>query len=57
MRPRDHHILARELEQQFTPRRRGGRLVDVEDKSDFGMLQLDAQGMDDVAQEQDLVSL
>jgi hypothetical protein len=49
MRPRDQNILAREFRQQLKPRRRRRSLVDVEDRGDLGMLQLDAQCMDDVA--------
>jgi len=33
----------------LTPRRRGRSLVDVENRGDFGMLQLDALCVDDVA--------
>ncbi len=50
MRPRDQNILAREVSQQLMPRRRRRSLVDVEKGGDLGMLQLDAQCMDDVAQ-------
>src|SRR6266852_7975811 len=57
MRPRDQHILARELEQQLRPRRRSRSLVDVEHRGDLLMLQLDAQCMDDVAPKQDSLSL
>ena len=57
MRTRDQNIPARELGQQLIPRRRSRRLVDVENRSDLGMLQLDALGMDDVAPKQDLLSL
>src|SRR6266403_4624276 len=57
MRPRDHNILAREPRQQLLPRRRSRSLVDVENRGDLGMLQLDAQCMDDVAQKQDFLSL
>src|SRR5580704_6569808 len=57
MRPSDQHILARELEQQLMPRRRSRSLVDVEHRGDLGMLQLDAQCMDDVAPKQDSLSL
>ena len=57
MRPRDQNILARELRQQLMPRRRSGSLVDVENRGDLGMLQLDALCMDDVAPKQDLLSL
>src|SRR5712671_4081571 len=57
MRPRNHNILAREPRQQLLPRRRSRTLVDVENRSDLRMLQLDAQCMDDVAQKQDFLSL
>src|SRR5207244_5921426 len=57
MRPRDQNILARELRQQLMPRRRSRSLVDVENRGDLGMLQLDAQCMDDVAPKQDFLSL
>src|SRR5216684_1060566 len=57
MRSRDHNILAREPRQQLLPRRRSRSLVDVENRGDLGMLQLDAQCMDDVAQKQDFLSL
>src|SRR5258706_15411250 len=54
---RDQDILAREPAQQLTPRRRGRSLVDVENRGDLGMLQLDAHRMDDVAPKQDFLSL
>jgi hypothetical protein len=57
MRPCDQNILARELRQQWMSRRRGGSLVDVENRGDLGMLQLDAQCMDDVAPKKDFLSL
>ena len=57
MGPRDQNILARELRQQLMPPRRSRSLVDVENRADLGMLQLDAQYMDDVAPKQDLLSL
>src|SRR3981189_2412761 len=57
MRRRDHNILARELRQQSMPRRRSRSLVDVENRGDLRMLQLDARGMDDVAPKQDFLSL
>ena len=57
MRPRDQYILTREPRQQLVPRRRSGSLVDVEHRGDLGMLQLDAQCMDDVAPKQDSLSL
>jgi hypothetical protein len=49
MRPGDQNILAGELRQQLLARRRSRCLVDVEYRGDLGMLQLDAQCMDDVA--------
>src|ERR1700730_15902357 len=55
MRPRDQHILAREPGQQLMPRRRSRSLVDVENRGDLGMLQLDAQCMEDVAPKQDFL--
>src|SRR5713226_7083253 len=57
MRRRDQNILARELRQQLIPRRRSRSLVDVENRGDLGMLQLDAQCVDDVAPKQDFLSL
>src|SRR6267154_5670402 len=57
MRRRDQNILARELRQQLIPRRRSRSLVDVENRGDLGMLQLDALCMDDIAPKQDLLSL
>src|SRR5882672_9635261 len=57
MRRRDHNILARELRQQLMPRRRSRSWVDVENRGDLRMLQLDLQCMDDVAPKQDLLSL
>jgi hypothetical protein len=56
MRPRDQHILARELKKQSLPRRRSRSLIDVEERRDLGMRQLDAQCMDDVAPKQDFLS-
>src|SRR4051812_32033581 len=53
----DQNILARELSQQLLPRRRSRSLVDVENRGDLGMLQLDALRMDDVAPKQDFLSL
>jgi hypothetical protein len=43
MRPRDQNILVRELRKQVIPRRRSRSLVDVENRGDLGMLQLDAR--------------
>jgi hypothetical protein len=42
MRTRDQNIPAGELRQQLIPRRRSRSLVDVENRGDLGMLQLDA---------------
>src|SRR6266446_2629695 len=49
MRPCDQNILARELREQLKARRGSGILVDVENRGDLGVLQLDALCMDDVA--------
>src|SRR5467141_1720961 len=57
MRRRDPNILARELRQQLMPRRRSRSRVDVENRGDLRMLQLDALCMDDVAPKQDFLSL
>src|SRR6266478_3921933 len=57
MRRRDQNILARELRQQLIPRRRSRSLVDVENRGDLGMLQLDALCMDDIAPKQNFLSL
>src|SRR5258708_14298255 len=57
MRPGDQNMLARERRQQLKPRRRSRILVDVENRGDLGMLQLDALCMDDVAPKQDFLSL
>src|SRR6202049_999448 len=57
MRRLDQNILETELRQQSTPRRRSRSLVDVENRGDLGMPQLDALCMDDVAPKQDLLSL
>src|SRR2546426_6759922 len=57
MRPRDQNILARELRQQLMPRCRSRSLVDVENRGDLGMLQLDALCMDDIAPKEDFLSL
>src|SRR6185295_8509541 len=57
MRRRDQNTLAREPAQQLTPRRRSRSRVDVENRGDLGMLQLDALCMDDVAPKQDPLSL
>jgi hypothetical protein len=54
MRRRDQNILAR-VRQQLIPRRRS--LVDVENRGDLGMLQLDSLCMDDVAPKQNFLSL
>src|SRR5712664_751106 len=57
MRPRDPNILARELRQQLKPRCCSRILVDVENRGDLGMLQLDALCMDGIAPKQDSLSL
>src|SRR6266403_2282258 len=57
MRRGDQNILARELRQQLIPRRRSRSLVDVENRGDLGMLQLDSLCMDDVAPKQNFLSL
>src|SRR6266850_2671860 len=57
MRRRDQNILARELRQQLMPRRRSRSWVDVENRGDLRMLQLDALCMDDIAPKQDFLSL
>src|SRR5713226_4643885 len=57
MRRRDQNILSREPSQQLIPRRRSRSLVDVENRGDLGMLQLDALCMDDIAPKQDFLSL
>src|SRR5260370_26784544 len=57
MRPRNPNILAREFRQQLKPRRCSRILVDVENRGDLGMLQLDALCMDGVAPKQDSLSL
>src|ERR1700738_1992214 len=57
MRPRDQNMLVREPRQQLKQRRRSRILVDIENRGDFGMPQLDALCMDDVAPKQDLLSL
>jgi hypothetical protein len=57
MRSRDQNMLAREPGQQLKPRRRSRILVDVENRGDLGMLQLDALCVDDVAPKQNFFSL
>src|SRR5258706_9716086 len=57
MRRRDQNILARDPAQQLTPRRGSRSPIDVKNRGDLGMLQLDALRMDDVAPKQDLLSL
>src|SRR6266852_8944291 len=57
MRTRDQNIPARELRQQLIPRRRSRSLVDIENRGDLGMLQLDALCMDDIAPKQDFLPL
>jgi len=54
---RDQNILSREFSQQLSSRRRSRSLVDVEDRRDLGMRQLDALCMDDVAPKQNFLSL
>src|SRR5438309_3490752 len=54
---RDQNILSREFSQQLISRRRSRSLVDVEDRRNLGMRQLDALCMDDVAPKQDFFSL
>ena len=54
---RDQNILSREFSQQLISRRRSRSLVDVEDRRNLGMRQLDALCMDDVAPKQDFLSL
>src|SRR6202171_4791914 len=57
MRRRDQNSLTREPRQQSMPRRRSRSLVDVENRGDLGMLQLDSLCMDDVAPKEDFLSL
>src|SRR5216683_7270737 len=57
MRRRDQNILSREPSQQLIPRCRSRSLVDVENRGDLGMLQLDSLCMDDVAPKQNFLSL
>src|SRR5258705_10118202 len=57
MRHRDQDILAGEPRQQLIPCRRSRSLVDVENRGDLRMLQLDALCMDDVAPKEDFLSL
>src|ERR1700731_4171011 len=57
MRRRDQNILSREPSQQLIPRRRSRSLVDVENRGDLGMLQLDSVCVDDVAAKQNFLSL
>jgi hypothetical protein len=56
MRPRDQNILALELRQQLISCGRSRSRVDVENRGDLVMLQLNAQRMDDVAPKQDFLS-
>ena len=56
MRTRDQNIPARELRQQLIPRRKSRSRVDVEDRRDLGMRELDALRMDGVAPKQDFLS-
>src|SRR5258708_20151624 len=57
MRRRDQNILSCEPRQQLIPRCRSRSLVDVENRGDLGMLQLDSLGMDDIAPKQNFLSL
>src|SRR6266702_4120720 len=57
MRRRDQNILSREPSQQLIPRCRSRSLVDVENRGDLGMLELNPLYMDDVAPKQDFLSL
>src|SRR5712672_893976 len=57
MRLRDQNILSREPSQQLIPRRRSRSLIDVENRGDLGMLQLDSLCMDDVAPKQNFLPL
>ena len=57
MRRRDQNILSRDPSQQLIPRRRSRSLVDIENRGDLGMLQLDSLCMDDVAPKQNFLSL
>src|SRR5580704_10979896 len=57
MRRRDQNILSREPGQQLIPRCRSRSLVDVENRGDLGMLQLDALCMDDIAPKENFLSL
>jgi hypothetical protein len=56
MRPRDQDSLARELRKQLIPCQRSRSRVAIENHRDFGMLQLDALYVDDVAPKQDIFS-
>src|SRR5216684_6948960 len=57
MRRRDQNILSREPRQQLIPRCRSRSLVDVENRGDLGMLELNPLYMDDVAPKQDFLPL
>src|SRR6202047_2730407 len=57
MRRRDQNILSREPSQQLLPLCRSRSWVDVENRGDLGMLDLNSLCMDDVATKQDLLSL
>jgi hypothetical protein len=57
VRPRDQESLARELRQQLIPCHRSRSRVAIENHRDFGMLQLDALYVNDVAPKQDCFSL
>ena len=57
MRRRDQNILSREPSHQLIPRCRSRSLVDVENRGDLGVLQLDALCVDDIAPKEDFLSL
>src|SRR6266436_10399520 len=57
MRRGDQNILSREPSQQLIPRCRSRSWVDVENRGDLGMPQLDALCVDDIAPKQDFLSL
>ena len=57
MRYRDDYIFVYELRQQLIPGCRSRSLVDVENRGNLGMLQLNALCMDDIAPKEDFLSL
>jgi hypothetical protein len=57
VRPRDQGSLAHERWEQLFSHRRRRSVVDVKDRCNFGMPQLDNLRMDDVAPKQDFLSL